>query len=94
MSLNSFFTTKENVKKIKENIIETRDISTKSPVENTKKDIENNNKVFRYIIKQIIDVNSWSENFILDVDQSWKKYLEPEVKKPYFQNLIVFFNIL
>lgn len=51
MSLNSFFTTKENVKKIKENIIETRDISTKSPVENTKKDIENNNKVFKYIIK-------------------------------------------
>lgn len=51
MSLNSFFTTKENVKKIKENVIETRDISTKSPVENTKKDIENNNKVFRYIIK-------------------------------------------
>lgn len=51
MSLNSFFTTKENVKKIKENVIETRDISTKSPVENTKKDIENNNKVFRYLIK-------------------------------------------
>lgn len=50
MSLNSFFTTKENVKKIKENVIETRDISTKSPVENTKKDIENNNKVFKYII--------------------------------------------
>lgn len=40
-------------------------------------------------VENLITPNSWLDPFVLDIDSSWSKYLEEEVGKQYFKNLLV-----